>query len=450
MAKIKKIYYCQNCGTRHSQWMGQCPVCKKWNTIVEEVVSRRDLKKGGPGLADAGTAALSLDEIKAGQAYRVPTGNRELDLVLGGGLVPGSVILLGGEPGIGKSTLMLQTSLQMPFKVLYVSGEESPEQIAMRAHRLGYGKSRMKILPETHMQKILPVIDAEQPEILVVDSIQTLHTDYVESAPGSVSQIRETAAELIRLAKNSGMPVFIIGHITKEGYIAGPKVLEHMVDTVLQFEGDRHHQYRILRSLKNRFGSTHEIGIFEMTEKGLVPVENPSGILFREQYEEYSGTAAAIVTEGVRSFAVETQALVSPAVYGTPQRSVTGYDAKRLNMILAVLEKKAGLRLSTHDVFVNITGGIRIMDPGLDLAVAAAIFSSYANTVIPPKTVWAGEIGLTGEIRPVSHIEQRISEAAKNGFETLFISSHHQIRSAGKNIRIKKLENIQQLRSLFD
>ncbi len=449
MAKVKKIYYCQHCGARYSQWMGQCPSCKKWNTIVEEVVSKRDLKQDVPLHSISPAQAFSLGEINTTQTRRISTGNKELDLVLGGGLVPGSVILLGGEPGIGKSTLMLQTALQIPHKVLYISGEESPEQIAMRASRLGFDNPKLKILPQTHLQKIFPVIEAEKPEILVIDSIQTLYTDHVESAPGSVSQIRETAAELIKLAKQSGIPVFIIGHITKEGYIAGPKVLEHMVDTVLQFEGDRHHQYRILRSLKNRFGSTHEIGIFEMTSKGLETVENPSGVLFREQYDQYSGTAAGVIVEGMRTLIVETQALVSPAVYGTPQRSVTGYDPKRLNMILAVLEKKAGYRLSAQDVFVNIAGGFRITDPGLDLAVAAAILSSVENKVIPPQSAWTGEIGLTGEIRPVSHVEKRIAEAGKNGFEVIYLSAHHKLENQVNDLKIRSLSNISELASLL-
>jgi DNA repair protein RadA/Sms len=440
MAKTKKIYYCQNCGSRFSQWMGQCTSCGEWNTIVEEVVSKQEAKKGIINKPEI--KPLAFDEIKAGSEYRIPTGNRELDLVLGGGLVPGSVILIGGEPGIGKSTLMLQTALQTPFRILYVSGEESPSQIKMRAVRLGFEKNNIKILPETNTQKIFSVLKTENPDLLIIDSIQTLHTDYMESSPGSVSQIRETAAELIRYAKQSGTPVFIIGHITKEGVIAGPKILEHMVDTVLQFEGDRHHQYRILRSLKNRFGNTNEIGIFEMTAAGLQAVDSPSGILLRKHNENYSGTTAAVVVEGVRSFPVETQALVGPAVYGTPQRSVTGYDIKRINMILAVLEKRAGLRLGGKDVFLNITGGIKILDPGLDLAVAMAIYSSYQDEPVNTRYAFAGEIGLTGEIRPVSRIEQRIAEAAKNGFERIYISAHHKINPADFDIEVTGLKDV--------
>ncbi len=443
MAKTKSVFYCQNCGNQFSQWMGQCPVCKQWNTIVEEVVDKREAKQKNP--AGSTVRALEFSKIKAGSEYRIPTGNRELDLVLGGGMVPGSVVLIGGEPGIGKSTLMLQTSLQMPFKTLYVSGEESPSQIKMRGMRLGFEQTRIKILPETNIQRILQVVKQENPEILIVDSIQTLHTDYIDSSPGSVSQIRESAAELIRFAKKSGTPVFIIGHITKEGIIAGPKVLEHMVDTVLQFEGDRHHQYRILRSLKNRYGNTHEIGIFEMTSAGLKAVENFTGILTHSQREHYSGTTAAIVVEGIRSFPVETQALVAPAVYGTPQRSVTGYDMKRMNMILAVLDKRMGLRLGDKDVFLNITGGIKITDPGLDLAVAAAVYSSYGDHPVPHSVAFAGEIGLTGEIRPVSRIEQRISEARKSGFEKIYISAHHKIDASRFGIDVTGMKFIGEL-----
>ncbi len=446
MAKTKRIYYCRNCGNQFSQWMGQCPACKEWNTIVEEKVSKFEAKRGVRLNDDAG--ALDLGEIKADSTYRIPTGNRELDLVLGGGLVPGSVILLGGEPGIGKSTLMLQTALQMPFKTLYISGEESPEQIKMRAERLGLTRPGIKIYPETDTHRIFSTVKKEQPDILVVDSIQTLFSPRIESSPGSIVQIRESAAELIRFAKQSRTPVFIIGHITKEGVIAGPKILEHMVDTVLQFEGDRHHQYRILRSLKNRFGSTYEIGIFEMTAEGLKAVDNPAGVLLHRSGENFSGTSAGLVVEGIRSFPVETQALVSPAVYGTPQRSVTGYDAKRVNMILAVLEKRAGLRLSDKDVFLNIAGGIRITDPGLDLAVAASIFSSCHDLPVRSHYAFAGEVGLTGEIRPVARIEQRIGEAEKSGFERIFISAHHKINPELYNIEITGLKSIEEINGI--
>ncbi len=450
MAKSGKIYYCQNCGTRHTQWMGQCPVCKQWNTIVEEVVSRRDVKKGAAAPAPKRVRTLRLTDIDGQSGRRLTTSDGELDTVLGGGLVPGSVTLLGGEPGIGKSTLLLQAALRMPYKVLYVSGEESPAQIKMRARRLGMDENnRVLILPETHMQTILPEAQREQPQVIVVDSIQTLHTDYVDSSPGSVSQIRETAAEWIRYAKETGTPVLLIGHITKEGVIAGPKVLEHMVDTVLQFEGDRYHRFRILRALKNRYGNTREIGLYEMTAKGLEPVQNPSGII-PGTHGEASGTALGMVSEGVRSFAVETQALVSPSVYGTPQRSVTGYDLKRLHMILAVLEKRAGMRLLQNDVFLNITGGLRITDTALDLAVAAALVSSYEDEPLPPDTAFMGEIGLTGEIRPVSgDARQALHEAAKIGIRKIYVSAHQSLESVPDGLEVVRWMKVSQLYHLF-
>ncbi len=433
MAKPKKVFYCQNCGARHSQWMGQCPVCKQWNTIVEETLSRQEAKKAGPAKPKP-VRSIPLSQVTGQTERRISTADPELDTVLGGGLVPGSVILLGGEPGIGKSTLLLQAALRMPYKVLYVSGEESPAQIKLRADRLSPGQPNpnLLLLPETNTQKIFRELEQHLPDLLIVDSIQTLHTDYIDSSPGSVSQIRETAAELIRYAKHTATPVFLIGHITKEGIIAGPKVLEHMVDTVLQFEGDRYHRFRILRALKNRFGSTNEMGLYEMTVHGLKPVENPSGLLPDTLSEAAGGTAVGLVNEGIRSFAVETQALVSPSVYGTPQRSVTGYDLKRLHMILAVLEKRAGLRMLQNDVFLNIAGGLRIMDPALDLAVAAALISSYENMPVPSYTGFAGEIGLTGEVRPVAHMDRRLAEAEKTGLQRVYLSKHQKITYQGK------------------
>jgi len=418
MAKTKKIYYCTYCGARHTQWMGQCPVCKQWNTIEEEVVETRKAK---PAASGSLPEPLDLDAVPLSGDYRIPTGNKELDTVLGGGMVPGSVILTGGEPGIGKSTLLLQTALQLPFKTLYVSGEESASQIKMRARRLHDGNNpQLKLLTETDTDKILQVAAREQPEVLIIDSIQTVYLPHIDSAPGSLVQIRENAAEYIRYAKKSGAIVFLVGHINKEGAIAGPKILEHMVDTVLYFEGDRYLQHRILRALKNRFGNTNEIGIFEMTSSGLRPFD-PSGSILYAPWGELSGTAAGMVSEGFRAFAVETQALVSPAIYGTPQRSVTGYDVKRLNMILAVLDKRMQLRFGAHDVFLNIAGGMKIMDPGIDLAVAVALMSSYHDIPVPVSYAFTGEIGLTGEIRPVAKLDKRIAEARKTGFKKIFV-----------------------------
>ncbi len=442
MAKEKKIYYCQNCGARHTQWLGQCPVCKQWNTIVEQKISA-----GPRPVASVKTAgkieAIRLDEIQTGKQYRIATGNTEFDRVLGGGLVPGSVILIGGEPGIGKSTLVLQTLLNTPFNTLYVAGEESPVQIKMRAQRLGVSTGNVKLLHETETDKILTALQQHDPEILVIDSVQTIYTSGIESAPGSIVQIRESAARLIQYAKQTGTIVIVIGHITKEGYIAGPKILEHMVDTVLQFEGDRYHQYRILRSLKNRFGSTNEIGIFEMTSSGLLPVENPTWLI--PTTGDLYGIAVGVVREGNRYFAVETQALVSKAVYGTPQRSVTGYDAKRLNMILAVLEKRASLKLSSQDVFLNIAGGIRIFDTGLDLSVAAAVISSLENRPVPSKTAFVGEIGLSGEIRPVPGIEHRLAEAGNIGFEQVVVSGMERSNLGKYEIVVRKVNTVSDL-----
>jgi DNA repair protein RadA/Sms len=449
MAKTKTTYYCQNCGAQYSKWMGQCQTCKEWNTIVEEVISKKEQKKPAISTGKISKKIWSLEEIDTKEEYRISTNNSELDRVLGGGIVPGSVILLGGEPGIGKSTLMLQIALNLPFNTLYVSGEESPKQIRMRAERIGYKSPNMKLLFETNTQKIFHQLQQHQPDILVIDSIQTLHTDYVESSPGSVSQIRESASEIIQYAKSTGTPVFIIGHINKEGQIAGPKVLEHMVDTVLQFEGDRNHLFRILRASKNRFGATSEIGIFEMYNKGLREISNPSNILLSSHKQDLSGTAIAVATEGIRPILIEVQALVSSAVYGTPQRSTTGYDIKRLHMILAVLEKRMGFKLASKDVFLNITGGIKIDDPAIDLAVAAAILSSNNDLPVPSSWAFAGEVGLTGEVRPVTRIEQRISEAEKLGFEKIFISAHNKINPLDYRIQIIGIKEIRDLNEII-
>ncbi len=443
--KIKTTYYCQNCGAQYSKWMGQCTTCKQWNTIVEEVVSKKEAKSG---VKPTDAKLLKLSEIDATEEYRFSTKNEELDRVLGGGVVPGSVVLLGGEPGIGKSTLMLQVALQLPFNTLYISGEESPKQIRMRAERIGEVNPQMKLLFETNTQKILHTLYQEAPDVIVIDSIQTLHTDIIESSAGSISQIRESASEIIKYAKQTNTPVFIIGHINKEGQIAGPKVLEHMVDTVLQFEGDRNHLFRILRAQKNRFGSTHEIGIFEMYNKGLREIKNPSKLLLTSHQSDLSGTAISVAMEGIRPLLVEVQALVSPAVYGTAQRTTTGYDIKRLHMILAVLEKRVGIKLSTKDVFLNITGGIRIDDPAIDLAVAVAILSSNNDSAVSPQWAFAGELGLTGEVRPVTRIAQRISEAEKLGFERIFISRHNKINPKNFGIQINMIAEVKDIAAL--
>ena len=443
--KIKTTYYCQNCGAQYSKWMGQCTTCKQWNTIVEEVVSKKEAKSG---VKPTDAKLLKLSEIDATEEYRFSTKNEELDRVLGGGVVPGSVVLLGGEPGIGKSTLMLQVALQLPFNTLYISGEESPKQIRMRAERIGEVNPQMKLLFETNTQNILHTLYQEAPDVIVIDSIQTLHTDVIESSAGSISQIRESASEIIKYAKQTNTPVFIIGHINKEGQIAGPKVLEHMVDTVLQFEGDRNHLFRILRAQKNRFGSTHEIGIFEMYNKGLREIKNPSKLLLTSHQSDLSGTAISVAMEGIRPLLVEVQALVSPAVYGTAQRTTTGYDIKRLHMILAVLEKRVGIKLSTKDVFLNITGGIRIDDPAIDLAVAVAILSSNNDSAVSPQWAFAGELGLTGEVRPVTRIAQRISEAEKLGFERIFISRHNKINPKNFSIQINMIAEVKDIAAL--
>jgi len=443
--KVKTTYYCQNCGAQYSKWMGQCSACKQWNTIVEEVVSKKEAKSG---IKPSSNKPLKLSDIDTSEEFRIRTQNAELDRVLGGGMVPGSVILLGGEPGIGKSTLMLQTALQLPFNTLYISGEESPKQIRMRAERIATDAGKMKLLFETNVQKILHTLYEEQPDILVIDSIQTLHSDLIESSAGSISQIRESASVIIQYAKQTNTPVFIIGHINKEGQIAGPKVLEHMVDTVLQFEGDRNHLFRILRAQKNRFGSTHEIGIFEMYDKGLREIKNPSKLLLTSHETGLSGTVIAVAMEGIRPLLIEVQALVTPAVYGTPQRTTTGYDIKRLHMILAVLEKRMGIKLSGKDVFLNITGGIRIDDPAIDLAVATAILSSNNDQPIPGQWAFAAELGLTGEVRPVTRIAQRISEAEKLGFDRIFISKHNQVDPNQYKIGVNMIAEIKDIQNL--
>ncbi len=445
--KTKTTFFCQNCGAQYPKWMGQCQSCQEWNTIVEEVIQKEEKRawKTGATARKKANKALKVSEIALDTEMRLTTLDTELDTVLGGGLVPGSLILLGGEPGIGKSTLLLQVALSMPQNVLYISGEESQSQLKMRAERLDKLDSDCLLLTETNTQQIFRQITDIQPDVLIIDSIQTLYTNTIEASPGSISQIRETTAELIKFAKETATPVFIIGHITKDGQIAGPKILEHMVDVVLQFEGDRNHIYRILRAQKNRFGSTAEIGIYEMLQAGLRVVENPSELLISQKDKDLSGTAIAATIEGARALMIEVQALVSTAVYGTPQRSSTGYDIKRLHMLLAVLEKRAGFKLGAKDVFLNIAGGIRVHDPAIDLSVITAILSSNENTPIPQDTCFAAEVGLAGEIRPVTKIAQRISEAEKLGFKRIFISKFNKISIQNYTIDIifiSKVEDV--------
>lgn len=449
MAKVKTAFFCQSCGSQYAKWQGQCNACKAWNTLVEEVVQKEEKTSWRNTSSEVKKAPrpLKIKEIDSTQEVRMNTLDGELNRVLGGGIIPGSLILLGGEPGIGKSTLLLQISLKLPYRTLYVSGEESQKQIKMRAERITDKGENCYILTETKTQNIFRQIEEIEPEIVIIDSIQTLQTDYIESSPGSISQIRETTAELIKFAKETNVPVILIGHITKDGTIAGPKILEHMVDTVLQFEGDRNHVYRILRSLKNRFGSTSELGIYEMQGNGLREVSNPSEILISHQDSGLSGTAIASTLEGSRPLMIEIQALVSTAVYGTPQRSTTGYNAKRLNMILAVLEKRAGFRLGAKDVFLNITGGINVDDPAIDLAVVAAILSSNEDIPIENGVCFAGEVGLSGEIRPVNRIDHRIQEAEKLGFSTIFVSKYNKISHKSAAIQIKLVSKIEDIAS---
>ena len=421
MAKSRTVFVCQNCGAKETKWTGRCNVCGEWNSFVEEVEVAPQSKRAAL-TGSTPSKALRLSEIKVNADARIDTGDGELNRVLGGGLVPGSMILLGGEPGIGKSTLVLQFALHNRCgKVLYVSGEESIAQIKMRAQRLEADNDECLFLSGNSLETVLEHARNLQPDLLIIDSIQTIFTELVESSPGSVSQVRECSAAILRFAKENGVPVLLIGHINKEGSIAGPKVLEHIVDTVLQFEGDQHYMYRILRSIKNRFGSTSELGIYEMRREGLREVSNPSELLLTQNHEGLSGVAIAAAIEGVRPFLIETQGLVSSAVYGTPQRSATGFDLRRMNMLLAVLEKRAGFKLIQKDVFLNIAGGLRVNDPAIDLAVLAAILSSSLDITIEPGTCMAGEVGLSGEIRPVNRIEQRILEAEKLGFTRILV-----------------------------
>ena len=452
--KVKSVWYCTSCGNESPKWMGRCPACGEWNTMVEEtVVTGKKSSVRGESVPGAARKPVRLPDIDSSAENRVSLGNAEVDRILGGGLVQGSLVLIGGEPGIGKSTLSLQIPLGCPsLKTLYVTGEESARQVKMRADRLGGDASNCLIFSETLMERILEEAESTAPDLVVVDSVQTMYTERVDSAPGSVSQIKEVAAMLLRFAKESGIPVILIGHITKDGYIAGPKILEHIVDVVLQFEGENRGSYRILRSIKNRFGSTSELAVFEMTGKGLRQVSNPSEMLIPMHEEGLSGTAVSAMLDGTRPFLFEVQALVSSAVYGTAQRSATGFDVRRLNMLLAVLEKRAGFKLGQKDVFLNMAGGLKVSDPACDLAVVAAVLSSNFDFPIPADTCFAGEVGLSGEIRPVSQADRRILEAARLGFKRIFVSSYTTLDTplSGSKIAVVKVADIPALvRELF-
>jgi DNA repair protein RadA/Sms len=450
--KSKKAYFCKSCGNEFAQWMGKCPACNEWNTLIEELVVKADKADfSNSRSAQERKKAKPLSQIQREDNERIVTGYAELDRVLGGGLVPGAVVLLGGEPGIGKSTLTLQVAMKLKKRVLYISGEESLQQIKMRAERLGETNESCLLLNEVNTQHIMTQLEEVRPEVLIVDSIQTLYSPQLDSTPGSISQIRECTAEMMQFAKQTSTPVILIGHITKDGNLAGPKVLEHMVDTVLHFEGDRNHAYRLLRSTKNRFGSTHELGIFEMAGDGLHEVLDPSKVLTNSFDEEYSGIAVGAMLEGLRPMLIEAQALVSSAVYGTPQRSATGFDLRRLNMLLAVLEKRGGFKIGAKDVFLNIAGGLRVEDPGLDLAIVAAIMSSYLDMAIPTGTCFAAEIGLSGELRPASRVVQRINEAAKLGYKRIYVSSYGPQEDVPKSgIKVHKISRLQEVfSSLF-
>lgn len=456
MAKAKSSYFCQSCGYQSPKWLGKCPSCSQWNTFVEELIQKEEPSKGDWKTSTStklATRPKKIDEISFQEHSRIITPDKELNRVLGGGIVLGSLVLIGGEPGIGKSTLMLQIALSLKgLRVLYISGEESEQQIKMRAERLEQKGSDCYLLTETSTQNIFKQIEDLEPEVVVVDSIQTLHSSFIDSSAGSVSQVRECTAELMKFAKETGTPVFLIGHITKEGTLAGPKVLEHMVDTVLQFEGDRHLVYRILRTTKNRFGSTSELGIYEMLGSGLREVSNPSEILISQRDENLSGVSIGATLEGNRPLLIEVQSLVSPATYGTPQRSSTGFDAKRLNMLLAVLEKRGGFRLGTQDVFLNIAGGLRIEDPAIDLAVCCSVVASYEDIAVSPKMCFAAEVGLGGEIRAVSKIENRIVEAEKLGFASIGISKYNLkgLNVANYKIHIKAFSKLDEVfREIF-
>ena len=453
MAKVKKAYFCKECGFEAPKWLGRCPSCGAWNTFTEEVIARESSNSIAGALSSPLPKARpqKVKDIQESSHRRIDLGNKEVNRVLGGGMVPGSMILIGGEPGIGKSTLSLQIALsQNNLKTLYVSGEESAEQIRMRANRIGVGNDECLIYPETLLENIVMQINEEHPDLVVIDSIQTIYTDVLESSAGSVSQIRECAATLLKYAKSTGTSIIIIGHITKDGTIAGPKILEHIVDVVLQFEGDSNNIYRILRGIKNRFGATFEIGVFEMLEDGLRAVDNPSEILLQHYEEPLSGIAVGASADGVRPYLIEVQALVSAAAYGTPQRSATGFDTRRMNMLLAVVEKRIGMKMFQKDLFLNFAGGFKVNDTGLDLAVVASVISSYYDRPINEGICCAGEIGLSGEVRPAPRSEQRISEAARLGFKRIIVSGYLKEMKAPRGIELIKINNVAQLpKALF-
>ncbi len=456
MAKARTIFFCSSCGASAPKWIGKCPSCNEWNTYQEELIQketaseekRRSWASPANGKSDS-PKAVPLQHIQAGHTMRMPTPDQELNRVLGGGIVPGSLVLIGGQPGIGKSTLLLQVAMQLPAKILYVSGEESEEQIKMRADRVGDFKSECYILTETNTTKVLQQAQELQPQLIIVDSIQTMNTPHLDSAPGGIAQVRECAGELLRFAKETNIPIFLIGHINKEGEIAGPKLLEHIVDCVLQFEGDRHNTYRILRTLKNRFGSTDEMGIYEMQAAGLREVSNPSELLLSQKDEELSGCSVAATMEGMRPMLIETQALVSKSVYGTPQRSATGFDMRRLQMLLAVLEKRCGYFFSMNDVFLNLAGGIRVEDPSIDLAIVTSLISSLLDVSVTSDVCFAGEVGLSGEIRAVTRLEQRITEADRLGFKEIYVSKYGMkgIDTQRFGIRIYTLGKVEELKA---
>ncbi len=446
MAKSRSAYFCQSCGYQSPKWLGRCPSCGEWNSLVEELIEKDEPKR--LGATRSGAQSKSLLDITPVEKYRIITEDAELNRVLGGGIVPGSMVLIGGEPGIGKSTLMLQIALQLKdYRILYVSGEESEQQIKLRADRIGIAHPTCYVLTETSTETIFKQVEQVEPDVIIIDSIQTLVSPHIDSAAGSVSQVKECTSEWMKFAKESDIPVIMIGHVTKDGSLAGPKMLEHMVDTVLQFEGDRHMTYRILRTTKNRFGSTSELGIYEMVGTGLRQVTNPSELLIAQREGELSGIAIATMLEGNRPLLIEVQTLVSPTTYGTPQRSATGYDLRRLQMLLAVLEKRGGFRLGTQDVFLNITGGLRVEDPAIDLAICASIASSYEDVPIPASVCFAGEIGLGGEIRAVNRIEQRISEAEKLGYKRMYVSkfSLKGIQSSSYSIDLRPVGKLEEV-----